>query len=219
MAETKTEEDLDITGMRRAVAQMGDDLPYVMSAGTVRRIADRLEANDRPLRKAYRFTDAKTARQAWLDDAENWDEFGSPRLDLPEWLYEKEERKDMNANDTMTINGEEWVRRTSMTSEPKAVNADGLTYVICRGYYCGVHAGYLKVHDGNHCTLVEARRLWSWKAKKGISLSAVALHGLADDVALPNELDEIWLGDVYEIIPCTETAAKTIQEAPVREQS
>lgn len=22
-------------------------------------------------------------------------------------------------------------------------------YVICRGYYCGVHAGYLKERDGN----------------------------------------------------------------------
>lgn len=126
----------------------------------------------------------------------------------------------MNINDTMTINGEEWVRKSSITAtEAKAVNTEGLPYVICRGYYCGVHAGYLKEHDGNHCRLVNSRRLWSWKAKEGISLSAVALHGIADNITLPNALDEIWLGDVYEVIPCTEIAAKTIQEASIREQS
>ena len=126
----------------------------------------------------------------------------------------------MNINDTMTINGEEWVRKSSIpATEAKAVSTEGLPYVICRGYYCGVHAGYLKEHDGNHCRLVNSRRLWSWKAKEGISLSAVALDGIADCISLPNALDEIWLGDVYEVIPCTETAAKTIQEASIREQS
>lgn len=124
-----------------------------------------------------------------------------------------------NAN-TMTINGEEWVRKSSVPAAmAKAVNTEGLPYVICRGYYCGVHAGYLKEHDGNHCRLVNSRRLWSWKAKEGISLSAVAVYGISDDSALPNALDEIWLGDVYEVIPCTDTAAKTIQEASTRVQS
>jgi len=39
-----------------------------------------------PARNCDRFADAETARQAWLDDAENWDEFGSPELELHEWL-------------------------------------------------------------------------------------------------------------------------------------
>ena len=126
----------------------------------------------------------------------------------------------MKDTDIITINGEEWVRKSAIPADntKKAVNTEGLPYVICRGYYCGVHAGYLKEHDGNHCRLVNSRRLWSWKAKEGISLSAVALHGIADGVSLPNALDEIWLGDVYEVIPCTETAAKTIQEASICEQ-
>lgn len=127
----------------------------------------------------------------------------------------------MNPNDTMTINGEEWVRKGAIP-EPAAYPAqytDGLRFVICRGYYCGVHAGYLKEHDGNHCKLVNSRRLWSWRAKKGVSLSAVALYGIARGIALPDELPEIFLGDVYEVIPCTEAAARTIKEAPVSEQS
>jgi len=127
----------------------------------------------------------------------------------------------MNTDDTMTINGEEWVRRSAIheTAKYPAQNTDGLPYVICRGYYCGVHAGFLKDHDGNHCQLVNSRRLWSWKAKKGISLSAVAVHGIANNIALPDELPEIFLGDVYEVIPCSETAARTIREAAVCEQN
>ncbi len=119
-------------------------------------------------------------------------------------------------NETITINGEEYVKKSSASS--LAVNTDGLKFVICRGYYCGVHAGWLTEHDGNHCVLVNSRRLWSWKAKEGISLSAVAKYGLDASCALPNVLDEIWLGDVYEVIPCTDTAAKTIMEAKVSEQ-
>ena len=122
----------------------------------------------------------------------------------------------MNNNNTMNINGEEYVKKSSVRT--MAISTNGLKYVICRGYYCGVHAGYLKEHDGNHCVLIHSRRLWSWKAKKGISLSAVALHGIDESCKLPNVLDEIWLGDVYEVIPCTKESMETIEKAKVREQ-
>ena len=122
--------------------------------------------------------------------------------------------------DTINFNGEEYVKKSSISAAySQAANADGLKFVICRGYYCGVHAGFLKEHDGNHCILVNSRRLWSWKAKEGISLSAVAKHGVDSSCTFPNTIDEIWLGDVYEIIPCTEQAMNTIVEAGVREQN
>lgn len=99
--------------------------------------------------------------------------------------------------------------KTEMKNEKK--NA---VYVICRGYYCGVHAGYLKERDGNHVVLNEARRLWKWKAVKGISLSEVAKYGIdASDSRICTKCGEIWLGDVYEVIPCTDAARKTIEEA------
>ena len=86
-------------------------------------------------------------------------------------------------------------------------------YVICRGYYCGVHAGYIKEREGNHVVLNESRRLWKWKAVKGISLSDVAKYGItADGSKVCTKLDVIWLGDVYEIIPCTDAARKSIEE-------
>lgn len=126
-------------------------------------------------------------------------------------------------NETMTINGEEWVRKASIPANTAiaypATDTAGLKYVICRGYYCGVHAGYLKEHDGNHATLINSRRLWYWKADKGISLSSVAMDGISGDVSLPCALPEIWLGDVYEVIPCTDKARESIEKAATREQN
>ena len=39
-----------------------------------------------PPRICDRYATAEEARQAWLDDAGNWDEFGSPKLELHDWL-------------------------------------------------------------------------------------------------------------------------------------
>ena len=118
------------------------------------------------------------------------------------------------------INGETYVKKSAIKEQSfDAADAEGLPYVICRGYYCGVHAGYLKEHDGNHVRLVNSRRLWSWKAKEGISLSAVAKNGIADTVELPNVLPEIFLGDVYEVIPCTDEARNSIEGAKERAQN
>ena len=105
------------------------------------------------------------------------------------------------ANEEIELNGVTYVRKDSV-AQAKPTNTEGMPYVICRGHECGVHAGFLKEHDGNHATLVKSRRLWYWKAKEGISLS-----------------DEIWLGDVYEVIPCTQEAMDSIVKAGVREQS
>ena len=45
------------------------------------------EALSEPPRNCDLYNDSETARQAWLDDADNWNEFGSPELDLHEWLF------------------------------------------------------------------------------------------------------------------------------------
>jgi hypothetical protein len=121
--------------------------------------------------------------------------------------------------EVLILNGKRYIPEDSIQAQSMAKpNTDGLPYVICRCDKAGVHAGYLKEHDGNHAKLVNTRRLWYWKAKEGISLSSVAQFGLAADVALPCELPEIWLGDVYEVIPCTEAAMNSIQKAGIREQ-
>ena len=127
------------------------------------------------------------------------------------------ENTNNNPNE-IKIGDVEYVRKDSI---PQAVpvNTEGMEYVICRCHEAGVHAGFLKEHDGNHAKLVKSRRLWYWKAKEGVSLSAVAKYGIKYDIKLPNELDEIWLGDVYEVIPCTQEAMDSIVKAGEREQN
>jgi len=40
-----------------------------------------------PARNCDLYDDAEIAWRAWLDDKDNWDEFGSPGLELYEWLF------------------------------------------------------------------------------------------------------------------------------------
>lgn len=42
-----------------------------------------------PATNFEKYPDASSAWQAWLQDAGNWDDFGSPRKEFPEWLYAK----------------------------------------------------------------------------------------------------------------------------------
>ena len=122
--------------------------------------------------------------------------------------------------EVLTLNGKRYIPEDAIASQAMAKpNTDGLKYVICRCDKAGVHAGYLKEHNGNHAVLVNSRRLWYWKAKQGISLSSVAMYGLDSEIKIPCELPEIWLGDVYEVIPCTEVAMNSIKQAGIREQA
>lgn len=87
-------------------------------------------------------------------------------------------------------------------------------HVICRCYSAGVHAGELVSQDGDVVVLKNSRRLWQWKAKEGVALSGVAVHGLAKtgnkvDVSLP----ELMLTGVCETIPTSEAARESISAA------
>lgn len=87
-------------------------------------------------------------------------------------------------------------------------------YVICRCSAAGVHAGTLVSVDGDTAILANSRRLWSWTANEGVALSGVAQAGIkADASKVDTENPEIWLSGVCEIIPCSDTARETIQNA------
>ena len=85
--------------------------------------------------------------------------------------------------------------------------------VIIRTYSAGVWFGLLTQKAGNEVILHEARRLWQWKAKEGISLSAVAVHGIDPKRSrIPVPVKAVWL-EAIEIIPCAVEAAVSIEEA------
>jgi len=87
-------------------------------------------------------------------------------------------------------------------------------YCIARCYSAGVHAGTVVSVDGENVVLKDSRRLWSWKAKDGLALSGVAQAGLT---ASNSKLDVmnpiIYLTGVCELIPCSDQAKESINEA------
>lgn len=86
--------------------------------------------------------------------------------------------------------------------------------VIIRTYSAGCWYGRLYKKDGNEVILSNARRMWRWWAKESISLSACAKFGInqaKSKIVAP--VDHVWL-EAIEIIPCTDGAAKSIEEAP-----
>ena len=85
-------------------------------------------------------------------------------------------------------------------------------YVLCRCYSAGVHAGILVSQTGDQAVLKGARRLWNWKAKSGVALSGLAVHGLAGG-KIDTLVDDIALTGVIETIPCTATAQESINAA------
>lgn len=85
--------------------------------------------------------------------------------------------------------------------------------VIIRTYSAGNWFGTLDQKSGNEVIIINARRLWYWHAAVSISLSAVAIHGIKHDKSkIVEPLESVWL-EAIEIIPCTATAIKSIEEA------
>ena len=86
--------------------------------------------------------------------------------------------------------------------------------VIVRAHMSGVHFGTLESVDGEVIKLSNARRLWRWWAKDGVSLSAVALNGLADrsEVVICGALPQILINGWCEIIPVGGEIADQIRD-------
>ena len=106
--------------------------------------------------------------------------------------------------------------QTTATAPAVATSLPIGTPVIVRTYSAGVHFGEYQGHIGRNVILTNSRRLWFWKAKESISLSAVATHGLnTDGSKIAPVLPRIELLDAIEIIPTTEAATASIKDAPV----
>ena len=107
----------------------------------------------------------------------------------------------------------------ALLGNPTTQPQDGLNTmigkkVIIRTYSAGVWFGELEQKAGNEVILKNARRMWKWWAKDGISLSACALYGVKHDGSkIVEPVESVWL-EAIEIIPCTDAAIQTIEDAP-----
>lgn len=86
-------------------------------------------------------------------------------------------------------------------------------YVIVRCYSAGVHAGNLVHQDRDVVLLRNSRRLWSWRAKSGVALSGVAVHGLGANCKIDSEVELIRLTGAIETIKCSEASEAAIRAA------
>lgn len=115
--------------------------------------------------------------------------------------------------DTLVINGVEYVRKDSITKT--ALMKDGMKYVIVRTYSAGVFAGYLESRTGQEVVMRYVRRIWYWDG--AASLSQMAVEGVTNpgNCKFAMSVDRIELLQAIEILDCTDKAKKCIEEVPV----
>jgi hypothetical protein len=111
----------------------------------------------------------------------------------------------------ITFNGVVYIPKAEAEARAMAIDTNGLRYCIIRTYSAGVHAGYVKEHNGKEVTLINARRIWRWAG--AFTLSELAKTGVEkpDECKFSVTVPEIILTEAIEIIPCTETAMENIQ--------
>ena len=87
-------------------------------------------------------------------------------------------------------------------------------YVIVRCRDAGVHAGVLVDAKNRWASLDHARRLWSWQAITGHTLSGVARYGIDHNKSKIAGPVRILLTETCEIIQTSNVAEDSIRTAP-----
>ena len=104
-----------------------------------------------------------------------------------------------------------------MGSSNDGLNAHVGKKCIVRTYSAGVWFGEIEQKAGNEVIVKNARRLWRWHTKKGISLSAIARGDIdLDKCRIPEAVDSVWL-EAIETIPCDNEAIRALEGAKVDE--
>ena len=120
----------------------------------------------------------------------------------------------MNIDDLTIGQAKELAGMFANTPSQGGINGMLGKKVIIRTYSAGVWFGELSEKSGNEVVIKNARRLWRWKAKESISLSAVALHGVDQSKSrIVAPVAEQWL-EAIEITPCTVKAVESLEGAP-----
>jgi len=87
-------------------------------------------------------------------------------------------------------------------------------YCVVRTESAGVHAGILIGRDKQECLLSDSRRIYYWDG--AASLSQLARDGVNDpeNCKFTVAVEEIFLSEMIEIIPCTLDAEVVIRSVP-----
>jgi hypothetical protein len=116
--------------------------------------------------------------------------------------------------ETMMIDDVRYVREDSLKKEAKSI--DGKPFVICRSTTASPYFGYLEsdtiAPDGKSTVvLIEARRIYEWYGAAG--LQQLAESGTAQPTKCKfTPMVKVKISNVHEILYCTETAKKSLEE-------
>ena len=119
---------------------------------------------------------------------------------------------------TLTVNGLEYVLKDSIQANQKAECKDGLEFKLIRCSSSGVFAGYLKSLNDKMAVILEARRIWYWSG--AASLSQLAIDGTTkpNDCKFPEAVSKIIVTDCIEILDVTEKSKKSIDSVKIWRQ-
>lgn len=100
------------------------------------------------------------------------------------------------------------------TSKQVASNMIGKICMF-RTYSAGVHFGELVERDGKECLVKNSRRVFYWTEACSLSQLAMDGSGNVNECKIAMEVPELFLSEVIEIIPMTESAIANLKGAPV----
>lgn len=84
-------------------------------------------------------------------------------------------------------------------------------YFIIRGDRSGVFFGKIKERNSQEAVLTDVRSLWYWDGAASIIQLAAEGTSKPDNCKFTMSVDEVVITDVIEIIPCTDSAVKSIK--------
>ena len=87
----------------------------------------------------------------------------------------------MNINELTIGQAKELSAMFATSNQSTGLNSMIGEKVIIRTYSAGNWFGVLEQKSGSEVIITHARRMWSWWAESGISLSSVAIHGIKND--------------------------------------
>jgi len=111
----------------------------------------------------------------------------------------------------LEVNGVKYIRKDAVAKP------DLSKQCIIRCQNAGVFCGEIVEKNLSTRTvkLTNARRLWYWAGAASLSQMAVTGTSKPNECKFPVAVPEIELTEVLEIIPCSTTAAESINKVPV----
>lgn len=110
----------------------------------------------------------------------------------------------MSKPESIMIDEVKYIRADSAPT--KALDLNGMKFVIVRTYSAGVFAGYIESRNGQEVVMRHARRLWYWDGAATLSQLAEEGSSKPNSCKFPMPVDRVELLEAIEILDVTKKA-------------